>query len=322
MLGRSGRIRDGFVGIRKASRLGSIVLGTWVLLLPLRLFSDLRDSARLIDPSSDQTRFLNNLLFVATIILISQILWAWYRGGKLRHFIWPAPLRLWRALREPAKYNRARDAVWDFAVSLRLHYYFSLGLRGFIGAVVWLLFPVSIWGFAYAISAEAPQPVVALLSLFGGLLFAIVMLYLPFLQAHFAAENRLRAMFEVGEVRALYKRAPLAFWFALFITLLFALPLYLLKIEMTPREVAWLPSLVFIVFIFPARLLTGWALGRGRHRSTPRHFVFRWLGSFAALPVVGIFAIIVYVTQYLSWYGPASLLEQHAFLVPVPFLNM
>ena len=33
---RSGRLRDGFVGVRKASRLGSFVLGTWLVLLPLR----------------------------------------------------------------------------------------------------------------------------------------------------------------------------------------------------------------------------------------------------------------------------------------------
>ncbi len=319
---RSGRFRDGFVGVRKASRVGGIVLGTWLLTLPLRLLSDQRDSARLIDPDSQTTRSMGVLLIVATTVLIGQILWAWYRGGKLRHFFWPAPIRLWRTLWERNKFSRARDAVWEFVVELRLPYYFSLGLRGFLGAVVWLLIPVSVWGLAYAISDDAPQPVVALLSLYGGLQFAVMMLYLPFLQAHFAAENRLRAMFEVGQVRELFKRAPLAFWTALFVTLLFALPLYLLKIEMTPREVAWLPSLVFVVFIFPARLLTGWALGRGRHHCAPRHLASRVLGRLAGLPVVAIFALIVYVTQYLSWYGTASLLEQHALLVPAPFLSM
>ena len=129
-------------------------------------------------------------------------------------------------------------------------------------------------------------------------------------------------MFELRAVRAMFCRAPVAFWFALFVTLLSAIPLYLLKIELTPREVTWLPSLMFVAFIFPARLLTGWAVGRANRRSTPRHFIFRWLSRLAALPVVGAYALIVYFTQYLSWYGPASLLEQHAFLVPVPFLTM
>ena len=34
--------------------------------------------------------------------------------------------------------------MWDFFVGLRLPYYFWLGLRGFVGAVVWLVVPVSL----------------------------------------------------------------------------------------------------------------------------------------------------------------------------------
>jgi hypothetical protein len=147
-----------------------------------------------------------------------------------------------------------------------------------------------------------------------------VLLYLPFLQAHFAAEGRFVAMFEVGRVRQFFRRAPLAFWFSLLITLLFALPLYLLKIEVTPGEVAWMSSLVFVMFIYPARLLTGWAVSRGERRETPRFFLFRWLSRLGALPVAGTYAIIVYFTQYFTWYGSWSLFEQHAFLVPAPFL--
>ena len=105
-------------------------------------------------------------------------------------------------------------------------------------------------------------------------------------------------------------------------TLLFALPLYLLKIEMIPREAAWLPSLVFLVFIFPARLLTGWAYGRTLRRTTPRHWFFRWTGRLSMLPVVGFYVLIVYFTQFLAWDGIWSLYEQHAFLLPVPFENI
>ncbi len=99
------------------------------------------------------------------------------------------------------------------------------------------------------------------------------------------------------------------------------MPLYLLKIELTPQEVAWLPSLLFVVFIFPARLLTGWAVGRAMKHEQPRHFMFRWAARLAALPVVGIYVLIVFFTQYLLWYGPYSMCEQHIFMVPVPFLG-
>jgi hypothetical protein len=38
-----------------------------------------------------------------------------------------------------------------------------------------------------------------------------VLLYVPFLQVRFAAENRFRTFFEVSAVRAAFKRAPWAF---------------------------------------------------------------------------------------------------------------
>ena len=34
-----------------------------------------------------------------------------------------------------------------------------------------------------------------------------------------------------------------------------AVPLFLLKVELTPAEITWLPALFFVIFGFPARLL-------------------------------------------------------------------
>jgi hypothetical protein len=96
--------------------------------------------------------------------------------------------------------------------------------------------------------------------------------------------------------------------------------LYLLKIELPPRDLAWLPSLVFVAFILPARLLTGWAVSRGLRHEQPRHAVFRWMGRLAVIPVAIIYVLFVYLTQYVSWNGSVSLLEQHAFLVPAPVI--
>ena len=64
-----------------------------------------------------------------------------------------------------------------------------------------------------------------------------------------------------------------------------ALPLYLLKIETVPAEAAWLPGLVFIAFIFPSRLLAGWAMARAKRRQTPRHWTFRWIAWLPVLPL-------------------------------------
>jgi hypothetical protein len=214
-------------------------------------------------------------------------------------------------------YAEARDTVWDAVVGLRLPYYFWLGFRGFLAAFAWLVLPISLIALG-----RVGTPAAGFAAFIGSAMLVVVMVYLPFLQARMASENRLRAAFEVLAARQEYRRAPWAFAFALFVTLLFALPLYLLKIEIVPREAAWLPSLVFIAFIYPARLLTGWALGRARWREAPRHWFFRWTGRLPFLPAAAFYVLIVFFTQYTSWNGVWSLYEQHAFLVPVPFFGL
>lgn len=231
---------------------------------------------------------------------------------------WFPPAILAAGIGRGRMYSEARDAVWDFVVSLRLPYYFWLGLRGFAGAIVWLIVP----SLMLIVGTSGGGPATILIGYLGALAMALVLLYLPFLQTHFASQNRLAAMFEWGEVRRLFRRAPIAWWLALVITLLFALPLYLLKIEPPPRELWWTLTIFFILFIYPARLLTGWAVGRAVHHARPRFFLFRWLARLAAIPVILFYILVLFFTQYTSFLGPASILEQHAFLVPVPFLAM
>jgi hypothetical protein len=317
-IGRTGRLRDGFVGVRKAARLGGIVLGAWLVLLPLRYLASLARDAQLVAPDSAAAGAWKAGMVGLTILATLHIALACARGGKLRYFFWPFNF-IWliRRLWQGGFYAEVRDAAWDFVVGLRLPYYFWLGLRGFVGAMAWLIVPISL----LAIGSSVPR-FGFVIAVPAALLLAFVLLYLPFLQLRFAAENRLAAIFEFRAIRQCFQRAPWAFAFSLLITLLFALPLYLLKIEMVPREVAWLPSLVFIVFIFPARFLTGWAYARSRKRSSPRHWFFRWTGRLAMLPVVLFYVLIVYLTQFAAWHGVWSLYEQHAFLLPVPFVSM
>ena len=312
----TGRLRDGFVGVRKASVLGSFVAGTWLVLWPVRYVSEMWKDANLIATGSTVTHGWRVGLIVLTLVTVWHIAWACLRGGRLRHFLWPAPLRFWRWLRTPGKLRRANDAVNRQILGLRLPYYFWLGLRGFAGALVWLILPVGILLLATKLEL-APG---ALLALPGVLLLLLVSMHLPFLQTHFARTGRFAAMFELREVRNLFCRAPLAYWVALFASLLFALPLYLLKIELTPKELAFLPSLVFVAFIFPARLLTGWAMSRALRHEQPRNFFSRWLGRLAILPVAAVYALFVYLMPFVTWNGATSLLEQHAFLVPAPLM--
>lgn len=317
-IARTGRLRDGFVGVRKASALGSIAAGIWIVVWPARLLSDFWRDAELIAPGSASARAWHAGLILVIAITLAHIVWACVRGGRLWHFLWPQPLRFLRWLRSPEKFGSLQRVITEYVIGLRLPFYFWLGLRGFFGALAWLIVPVGI----LLAATRLPVGGAALLSLLGGFLLLLVAIHLPFLQAHFAQSDRFRAMFELREVRRQFLRAPLAFWFALLITLLFAVPLYLLKIELTPRELAWLPSLLFVIFIFPARILTGWAMSRAQRHEQPRHWFPRWLARLGILPIGLAYVIVVYATPYLSWNGAMSLLEQHAFLVPAPLMAL
>lgn len=314
---REGRLRAGFVGVRQAARLGRIVLGVTLLLVPLWTVSSLAESAHWIAAESRTTKAWRAALVLLTILVALQIAAACLRGGKLRHFFWPRPLHSLRMAMAPGAYGRARDAVWDFAVNLHLPAYFWLGLQGLIGAVVWLVLPVSM----LAASSRLPGGGGVLLGLIGAALLSLVVLQLPFLQARLGESHRLGTMFEVRALRQRFVRAPIAFFIGLVFTLALAVPLYLLKIEIVPREAAWLPSLLFVVSIFPARLLTGWALARSARRVASQPWLVRWGSRAAMLGVALVYVLVAYFTQYLSWYGVWSLYEQHAFLVPAPFLE-
>ncbi len=102
-MARRQRISDAMVGLRKASVLGSIVMGTWLSLLPIRLISNRWYESYLIDPDSNSTRFLAIVQFGLMIMLILHVAAALLCGGKLRYFLWPliAPfsLAVWCARR-------------------------------------------------------------------------------------------------------------------------------------------------------------------------------------------------------------------------------
>src|SRR5487761_1320129 len=122
-IARTGRLRDGFVGVRKASRLGSIVFGTWLVLLPLRFVSTMAMSANLIQSDSRAARGWSAALVALTALTVAHIVGACWRGGRLRHFLWPRPVRLFKSLFRKGAYTETRDAVLQFVAGLRLQHY-------------------------------------------------------------------------------------------------------------------------------------------------------------------------------------------------------
>ena len=317
-MARTGSFRTGFIGIRTAARIGGAVLMCWLFLLPIRLVADFAVSASIIDPgSSTATAWRVGFYFLSALTALHLLL-AIAHGGKLWHFVQPFNfVFVIRDMLRGGWYTRKRDAVWDGLVRLRLPYYFLLGLKGVGVAAAWLVLPITLM-----VAGRWNNPVAPVVAVLGGLLLIPVLMYLPFLQLKMAAANRFTTGFDVLAVRRDYRKAPWLFSLAFVVTLLFAVPLYLLKIEIVPSEAVWLPGLVFMLFIYPARLLTGWALALAHRREAPRHWFFRWTGRLPYIPIAAAFVVIVSLTQYTSWNGVWSLYEQHAFLVPVPFLSL
>jgi hypothetical protein len=312
---RTGRLRDGLIGVRLAARIGGVAAAIWLALVPAWLVGSYARAAQLIDPDGPSARHWRFGQLIVTLLSLLYVAISCARGGRLRHFLWPwsHPLWLVRRLRAGGFYSEVRDGLWSLISSLRVPYYFRLGLVGFLGTLAWLVVPATLMASTRRFPLLGPV---------GAILLALIVPFLPFLQVRYAVEGRVPALFSRRAIRDRFRRAPWAFAFALFALLVAAIPLYFLKIEMIPREAAWLPSLVFVIFLAPARLLTGWAYARSGRRDSPRHWAFRLMGRAAITAVALLYVLVVFIAQYTSWGGAGSLYEQHAFLLPVPFLNM
>lgn len=314
VIARTGRLHDGFIGLKTASRIGQFGLGVWLVTIPHRFFASLEADAFLFDPGGPAAGRLgfasSAALMAGTWISLSAL----SQGGGFVHFFRPLRATKWlvwslRELGFGGWVEETQTSVRDVLATLRLVATFWLGLRAYLGAFVLLAVPTTL----IAVGRDGP------LMLLGGLLLAIVVLYLPFLQIHFAAHDDWRRLFDHRTIRHTFKRAPLAFFVALLSTLLLALPLYLLKVEIVPRDALWLPAVVFVGTIFPTKLITAWAYHRGMKRDRPRHGAVVFVGRGLMFVTAMAYTIAVFFTQYTGWHGLVGLYEHHAFLVPVPF---
>jgi hypothetical protein len=315
-LARGGRLRRAFPLLSIAPRLGSIVLGIWLWLLPLRFLSNVAADARLIDPTSRSTRRLDFLVTTLSVAIAVHLCLALARGGSIGCFLRPIKNARWaiHQWRRGGYADKAAAEIRAFAAGLRLRYHFWLGLRGFFGALAWLVVPTAL--FAFASKTEGPQ---ILVTIVGGLLLLPVLAWLPFLQARFASENRFRGLFELREVRRLFGHAPWAWLMAILATYVLALPLYVLKAFLLPQDAMWFVTLVFILSIYPARLVTGWAYGRAVRRQRRSRFVTRWSARLLMGPLLALFVFLLFFTQFIGQHGKGGLFEHHAFLLPAPF---
>ncbi len=318
---RTGKIRNGFLLLDVAPRLGAIALGVYLWILPLRLVASARADAQIIDAGGPIARNLQLASVILWALISTHLCLALARGGSLWTFFRPIKnLRWFRAqLREGHYWDRASDHVRDFVSRLQFRHHFLLGLKGFFVAFAWLVIPSAIFA-----AAKRPDGPSAVFPLIGGALLILAFSWVPFLQARFAATNNWRAGFQLGAVRKLFGHAPFAWLVTILLVYALALPVYLFKAFLLPPDALWPITLIFIVSNYPARVLTGWTYHRAVRRQAEGKRSW-WITRTAIriplmLAVLTVYVFILYFTQFLGEHGRAELFKHHAFLLPWPYL--
>lgn len=313
---RTGKLRDAFLLLDVAPRFGSIALGIWLWILPLRFIASMQGDAFILDPASNASQFLTVFAPFAAALTATHLCFALARGGSPGCFFRPIKNIRWVIARWHAGdyMSYATAGVQDVLLRLRLRHHFWLGVRGFAGAFIWLAIPTAL--FASATPNGGARNILAGV---GGIGLLVVFSWLPFLQARFAMTGQWRDMFDRGAVRQLFRKTPLAWFLATATVYVLALPLYLPKVYLLPSDAMWLVTIVFIVTIYPARVLTGWAVYRATHRATTPWFGFRWLSRSLTIPLLALYVFLLFFTPLIGEHGKGVLFEHHALLLPVPF---
>ena len=289
--------------------------------LPVWLVTDLAYTAQLLQPNSRSAGFWRFGAFAISSIWVAHVSWAAIRGARWWHLLWPAPIRFLRNVWRPSTWADASDRLYDWAIGFRFGKLWWLGARAAVGALLWITIPVSMM----IIGQRAYDlPVAPLIGLLGAVSMFFVMLYLPYLQIQLAMENRMLALVKVPEIRRRFKFAPGMHALSLFLLCLLSLPLYLLRIEATPAELLWAPSLVFVLFMLPAKVMLGAAVSVGNRREAAgkmRHWTLRWMASFVVTFGVTFYVGALYFAQLIAGQGALVMYFQHALLVPAPLIS-
>lgn len=315
-IARGRPIRECFPGSQIAGRLVIVLACVGLSWLPIWLLADMAYTAELIHPGSTNAARLRIVARVVSAAWVMWVAWAIVRGGKLRHFVWPAPILAIRSLFRSSFWRRVEDDLWGFVASLHLPKLLWLGLCASFGALIWLIVPASLMVLALKTDGAEGRGV---LGLIGAMLMWWCVLLLPFLQVHMARESRFMAMFDLRLIRQAFRRAPWAFALSSVALVILAVPLYLLRIEAIPSQLWWILSLFFVVFMFPAKLLIGWALRRSSRRNKDVFWIWRYMAWAPQVAAVGVYLGFLYIAKFALWEGAASMFLQHAFLPPVPF---
>ncbi|MEZ6128839.1 MAG: hypothetical protein R3C59_09165 [Planctomycetaceae bacterium] len=346
-VGTSGRFRDGFPLLAISTRVGTIALMVFLFLLPIMGLSSVAGAQAVITELSGLPQGgLRILTVVLQVLVFIHLLLAIANGGSFGAFLSPLVLLVRLPLHSLAVVTRRRNlfefpyaagnlhhviskiragtffSTIDFRADQLLQifrpwHHLKLAFKAAIGALCWLAVPTLLLGAASTVPAQNPGPRV-LLSLIGGALMVPVAAWLPLLQCHQAVTGRFRDIFAVRTARGIISQVPLRWALATILMYGLAVPLYLSKVVLPPADAFWLFTPLFIVVIFPTRLLMGWVYGTGLRKTTDARRILRWPTKLIMIPMLLLYSGILFVLPLISEAGPRAMFENHAFLLPVP----
>lgn len=315
---RSGRLRDGFPWLGVVPRLGVVVIGIWAWLLVVRLVAVAADDAALVDPGSSTAAAWGQARAIVAVLVSAHLLLALAAGASPMAFLRPIRnlRRVVAAVRAGTLWRNAIAAIGRLLEVLAPAATFRLGLGGFLGGLAWVAVPTLL----FAAARTSDRPLAALVSFVGGVLLAMTLMWVPFLQARYAATGRLAAFLDLGGVREWFRRAPIAMLVALVLLLGLTLPLSLLKVVVPPRDAVWLLTPLFVLLILPGRLAVGWAAGRAAARPGRAWLLTRIVAGIGCWVTLALYLAILFLTPVLAALGTRVLFDHHAVLLPTPFL--
>jgi len=120
-------------------------------------------------------------------------------------------------------------------------------------------------------------------------------------------------------VRRLFRRAPWALVAAVVALHALSLPLYLAKVVVPPRDALWLVTPIFVLTIFPARLVVGLATGYALRRTRDRWAIVRWAALAVLAPLLALDLFLLFFMPLIDALGRRVLFDHHSLLLPTPF---
>ena len=313
---RCGRLRAGFPLRRAAARLGGMAVGLALFLVPLQVLAGFAADAAIVDADGLVARRLARATWVAAAVVFVHLLLALFQGGRLRDFFRPLNnLRgLVRAFRSRGGLAKAVAPLEQLIRDLRPWSSWQTGLVGAGGAFAWTLVPTTL--YAAADSVRGPAIVVTIV---GGICLAVVLSWLPILQAGYARDRSWRRFGSLREARELFARCPMLWTLVFLLGYGGSLVLYLFKIITPPRDALWLMTPFFVLVIYPVRLFAGWVYARASRQERLPWMAWRYGWSGACVVATVFYVVLLFFTRDIGAYGKLVLYQQPFLLVPSPF---